>query len=89
MMQQIITWASSFAFMMFLPRNLGPVNFGRLYLATSIAAIFFMLVDFDGRIGIAKRIARSPENDGQTMVNASGFRVLFWVIAFTGMMTFA
>lgn len=88
MMQQIITWGSSFVLMMFLPRYLGPVNFGRLYLATSIAAIFFMLVDFDGRIGIAKRIARSPEHDGQTVVNAAGFRVLFWIIAFTGMMTF-
>ena len=88
MMQQIITWGSSFVLMMFLPRYLGPVNFGRLYLATSIAAIFFMVVDFDGRIGIAKRIARSPELDGQTVVNAAGFRMLFWIIAFTGMMTF-
>ena len=89
LMQQIITWGSSFALMMFLPRYLGPVNYGRLYLATSIAAIFLMLVDFDGRIGIAKRIARAPEHDGQTVVNAIGFRLLFWIVAFTGMMSFA
>ena len=88
MMQQIITWGSSFVLMMFLPRYLGPVNYGRLYLATSIAAIFLMLVDFDGRLGIAKRIARSPDHDGQIVVNAISFRMLFWIIAFAGMMAF-
>src|ERR1700690_2701280 len=89
MIQQIITWGSSFALMMFLPRYLGPINYCRLYLATSFAAIFLMIVDFDGRVGIAKRIARSPEKDGQIVINAIGFRLLFWIVAFTGMMIFA
>lgn len=89
MFQQVITWASSFALMMFLPRILGPVDYGRLYLATSISGIFLMVVDFDGRIGIAKRISRSPENDGQIIINAIGFRIFFWVIAFIGLITFA
>ncbi len=87
--QQLVTWTSSFLLMLFLPRYLGPVNYGRLYLALSVSGIFLMLVDFDGRIGVAKRIARSKEESAQTAVNAVALRTLFWVVAFIGMMSFA
>jgi O-antigen/teichoic acid export membrane protein len=89
MAQQLVTWASSFLLMLFLPRYLGPVDYGRLYLAMSVSAIFLMLIDFDGRIGVAKRIARSPEEAAQITVNAFGFRTLFWIVSFAGMMAFA
>src|ERR1700741_5295325 len=89
MAQQLITWASSFLLMLFMPRYLGPINYGRLYLAMSISGIFLMLIDFDGRIGISKRIARSRDETPNILVNAIGFRLLFWVVAFTGMMAFA
>ena len=89
MAQQLVTWASSFALMLFLPRYLGPVNYGRLYLAMSISAIFLMLIDYDGRVGIAKRIARARELGAQIAVNAIALRLVFWGVSFVGMMTFA
>lgn len=86
--QQIITWASTFLLMLFLPRYLGPVNYGRLYLAMSIAAIFGMVIEFDGRMGIAKRISRSQENSSQIVVNAIGFRILLWVFSIVCLIIF-
>ena len=59
--QQMITWLSSFLLMLFLPRMLGPVSYGHIYLATTISAIFLMVIDWDGRIGIAKRVAKAPK----------------------------
>ncbi|MBI3766540.1 MAG: flippase, partial [Ignavibacteriales bacterium] len=87
--QQLITWASSFILMLFLPRYLGPVNYGRIYLAMSISAIFLMLVNFDGRLGIAKRIARAREDAQETVVNAIGLRIILWVGAFIAMIIFS
>jgi O-antigen/teichoic acid export membrane protein len=89
MAQQLVTWASSFLLMLFLPRYLGPVDYGRLYLAMSVSAIFLMLIEFDGRIGVAKRISRYRDEAAQIIVNAVGFRMFFWIISFLGMMTFA
>ncbi|HUL44385.1 MAG TPA: flippase [Bacteroidota bacterium] len=89
MVQQLITWSTSFALMLFLPRRLGPVDYGRLYLAMSISAIFLLAVDFDGRIAIAKRIARQPEESGQIIMNAISLRVILWILAFLGMISFA
>lgn len=89
MVQQIITWTSTFVLMLFLPRYLGPVNYGRIYLAISIAGIFGMIIDYDGRSGVAKRISRSPEGRAGILVNAIGFRVLFWILSFSCMLIFA
>jgi O-antigen/teichoic acid export membrane protein len=86
--QQIITWISSFLLMLFLPRYLGPVNYGQVYLAMSIAGIFLMFIDFDGRLGIAKRISRLKEATPQILVNAIGMRIIFWIIAFSAMIIF-
>jgi len=88
MVQQVITWSTSFALMLFLPRCLGPVDYGRLYLAMSISGIFLLAVDFDGRIAVAKRIARDPQQSGQIIVNALSFRIILWVVAFLAMLTF-
>ena len=75
--QQIITWASSFALMLFLPRYLGPEKYGRLYLAEMIAAIFVVFISYDGRFSIAKRISRRREDAAGILSNSLGFRAIF------------
>jgi O-antigen/teichoic acid export membrane protein len=86
--QQVMTWASSFLLMLFLPRYLGPVSYGHIYLATTISGIFLMVIDYDGRLGIAKRIARAPGETPTILANSFAFRVFFWLGAFIIMMTF-
>ncbi len=87
--QQIITWASSFALMLFLPRYLGPEKYGRLYLAEMIAAIFVVFIAYDGRFSIAKRISRRREDAAGILSNSLGFRAIFWVLSFAGMLIFS
>ncbi len=89
MTQQLITWSSSFVLMLFLPRILGPENYGALFLGMSVAGIFGMVVSFDGRMGIAKRVARDREDAASIVSNAIGLRLIFWVAAFAAMMLFA
>ncbi len=88
MAQQLVTWASTFILMLFLPRYLGPVEYGRLFLAGSIVGIFLIFIDFDGRTGIAKKISRNPEGASNFLVNAIGFRIIFWIIAGIGLFIF-
>ena len=87
--QQIITWGSSFVLMLFLPRYLGPVDYGRLYLAEMIAGLFLIVIDYDGRYGVAKRIARNKGQTAQILSNSLGFRVILWGASFLTMVTFA
>lgn len=87
--QQIITWGSSFILMIFMPRYLGPVDYGRLYLAQMISGMFLIMIEYDGRYGIAKRISRDKENTAQILSNSMSFRAVIWVAAFIGMMTMA
>jgi O-antigen/teichoic acid export membrane protein len=89
MAQQLVTWASTFILILFLPRYLGPVEYGRIYLAGSIAGIFLIFIDFDGRTGIAKKISRNPENASNILVNAIGFRIMFWIVACIVLFIFA
>ena len=87
--QQLITWASTFLLMLFLPRYLGPVEFGRYFLAMSIIGIFVLFVQYGGSFLVAKSVSRSPENTAQILVDAIGFRVLFAILACTGLVVFA
>lgn len=89
MIQQIVTWSTSFLLMLFLPRYLGPNEYGKFYLASSIAGIFLILIDFDGKLGIAKRISRNKENTAEMMVNSIAFRFVFWVFSLVSMIIFA
>jgi O-antigen/teichoic acid export membrane protein len=87
--QQLVTWGSSFVLMLFLPRYLGPVDYGRLYLAEMIAGLFLIVIDYDGRYGIAKRVSRNKGETATILSNSLGFRVLLWAAAFLVMVTFA
>lgn len=87
--QQVVTWLSSFALMMFLPRYLGPVKYGHIYLAEMLTAMFIVVVQYDGRYSIARRISRDREHAGEILVNSLSFRGGLWLVSFTGMMLFA
>jgi O-antigen/teichoic acid export membrane protein len=87
--QQLVTWTSSFVLMLFLPRILGPEKYGRLYLAETVAALFVVLVAYDGKYSIARRVSRNREEAGDILVNSIGFRIGLWIVSFIAMMIFA
>jgi O-antigen/teichoic acid export membrane protein len=87
--QQGITWTSSFLLMMFLPRSLGPVAFGRFFLAFSVAELFRVLVSYGATTLVAKDISRNPENAGETIVNAMAFRAVFATVSIAAMIGFS
>jgi O-antigen/teichoic acid export membrane protein len=83
--QQVVTWGANFLLMFFLARYLGPVEYGKVFLAGSIAFIFGMFVDYGSIYSIAKKVSRSRENTGQILVDAVSFRFIFGLVALTGM----
>jgi O-antigen/teichoic acid export membrane protein len=87
--QLLITWSSSFILMLFLPRYLGPVEYGRLFLASSISAIFGVFVQYGGTYLVAKDVARSLKSTPQILVDAASLRFVFGIIAFAGMVIFS
>jgi O-antigen/teichoic acid export membrane protein len=87
--QQLITWGSTFALMLFLPRYLGPVEYGWLFLAGSISDIFRIFVIYGGNYWIAKNVSRSHEGTSQILVDAVAFRFAFAVISVIAMVIFS
>jgi O-antigen/teichoic acid export membrane protein len=85
---QIITWVSSFVLMLFLPRYLGSVDYGRMYLAMSVTVIFEIVIDFGGRYAVTKDISRSREAAAQILTNAMAIRAVLWVIVMAALMVF-
>jgi O-antigen/teichoic acid export membrane protein len=89
LLQYMITWGASFVGMLFLPRYLGPVEYGRLYLATSLVALFRVLVEYGGNYLVAKDVSRSRETTGQIVVDAIALRLVLATFAFAGVITIA
>ena len=73
---QLVTWISTFILMLFLPRYLGSVDYGRLYLAMSLTMIFQIVIDFGGSYYIAKEISRSREHAPTLVADSIGMRIL-------------
>lgn len=88
MSSQVVTWTMSFILLLFLPRYLGPVDYGRLYVANSIMTIFLLFIDFGGRYSIAKEVARDRDKVGEIAVNAIGIRIILWVLSFIVLLIF-
>lgn len=88
LVSQAITWISSFALLLFLPRYLGSVDYGRLYLAMSLGMIIGIVIDFGGNYLIPKEIARSKKITGNILVSYVGVRVILWVICILGLLLF-
>jgi O-antigen/teichoic acid export membrane protein len=86
---QVVTWVSTFILMLFLPRYLGSVEYGRLYLAISVTMIFQIIIDFGGSYFIAKEISRSRDHAPSVMMNSIGLRSLLWVISMIIMVVLA
>ncbi len=75
--------------MLFLPRYLGPVDYGRFYLGQTIVAMFALFIEFGGNYSITKAVSRSRETAGQIIVNAISIRTILWMIAFIAVGTYA
>ena len=86
---KVLTWVSSSALMFVLPRFLGPEEYGRLFLGTSIVMILGVVVDFGREYSVAKAISREREKAGWIVVNAVSARTLIGVAAYIGMIIFA
>ncbi|MCH8494536.1 MAG: flippase [Balneolales bacterium] len=78
---QIVTWGTSFALLYFLPRYLGPEDFGRLYLALSIKMILGLFIDFGGNYLIPKEVALSHQKGEQILSSYLLIRVALWVLS--------
>jgi O-antigen/teichoic acid export membrane protein len=87
--QQVITWASTFLLMLFLPRYLGPVEYGKLFLALSITQIFQTLISYGGGYLVAKDVSRSRQDTAQILVDAVSFRLIFGIVAIACMVFFS
>ena len=69
--QQVLTVASSAVMMMVLPRYLGPVRYGYIFLGTSISQMFWIFASYGGNYIITKKVARAPEETAQIIMDAS------------------
>jgi O-antigen/teichoic acid export membrane protein len=87
-LQQIITWSSTLVLLMFLPRYLGPIEYGRLFLVVSISGIFLIFVEFGAKLELTKAVSRSKENTAQLFVNAMALRLVLWAMSLAGVFVF-
>lgn len=87
--QQAITLASSFVVMLLLPKYVGPVLYGWLFVASSVKRIFTVFVEFGGSYLIAKKIARDPDQTSQVVMDSFGLRFVFGVLSFVATIIYA
>ncbi|HXX64022.1 MAG TPA: oligosaccharide flippase family protein [Bacteroidota bacterium] len=86
---KVLTWIASSALMFFLPRYLGPAEYGKLYLGMSVVAMLGIIVDFGREYSVSKQISRDRDHAAQIVVNTSSARLLIGVLAYVGMLVFA
>jgi O-antigen/teichoic acid export membrane protein len=86
---QVVTWVSSFILMVFLPRYLGSEEYGRLYLAMSLALMTQVFIDFGGAFYIAKEIAKAPETAPSLIADSIGLRVILSLLSLLVLLGFA
>lgn len=85
---QIITWASSFILMLFLPRYLGAAGYGVLYFAISLTALGGLLIDLGLSSYFVKEVARDHSKVNLFFMNSVSLRVVTWVIVMAGMVLY-
>lgn len=88
MVSQIVTWASSFVLMLFLPRYLGAEDFGRLYFAISVNGIAGLLMDLGFSMLLIKEVARDKTKVNSLLTNGATMRVIAWAISLVLTMAF-
>lgn len=87
--QQALTTFFSFVLMLFLPRYLGPAEFGRVHLAIAITAIFGVLVNYGSSYLVAKDVARTPALAPQFLIDTLAIRLVLAIVSVAGIMVFA
>ncbi|MER3523580.1 MAG: hypothetical protein C4326_05800 [Ignavibacteria bacterium] len=88
-LQQLVTWASTFVLLLFLPRYLGPVEYGRLFLVVSVTGMFLVLVNYGANFLLAKHVARERDHTASIVADALVLRLLLWVVSLIGMIVFS
>ena len=86
---QLITWASSFILMLFMPKYLGSTRYGELYLAISIAMMFQVIIEFGGQYHITKEVSRSLDSAPYILVNSAVTRIFLWAVSILMMYLFS
>lgn len=86
---QIVTWASSFILLMYLPKYLGSDNYGKLFLALSISMMVEVLIDFGGGYLIPKEVSRAKSKTAQVLSNFAAVRFFIWLIAMIFLIAFS
>ncbi len=88
MFQHVVTIASSVLLMLFLPRYLGPIQYGWLFLGLSISQILRLVVVYGGSYVVTKRVARSPEETAQILVDSAAIRALLGILSIAAIWIF-
>jgi len=86
---KVLTWISGSALMFVLPRFLGPDEYGKLFLGTSVVATLAIVVDFGREYSVAKEVSRRPDEAAGTVVNAASARMPIGILAYIGLYVFA
>lgn len=81
MVSQVITWASSFLLMSFMPRYLGDEEYGRLFFAISANAIAALLMDLGFTMLLVKEVARDRGRANSLLLNGGILRIIAWSIS--------
>jgi len=88
-LQQIFTMAGGILLTLFLPRYLGAVEYGRLFLAISIVGIFQVLVNYGGNYLISKEVSRNKDSTAQLLVDSIALRMLFALLSIVSIILLA
>ncbi|HET8864929.1 MAG TPA: flippase [Gracilimonas sp.] len=86
---QIVTWASSFILLMYLPKYLGSDNYGKLFIALSISMMIEVLIDFGGGYLIPKEVSRTKSKTAQVLSNFGVVRFVIWLVAMIFLIVFS
>lgn len=81
LISQVITWTSSFVLMLFLPRYLGPVEYGVLYYAISVCGLAVLLMDLGFTTMFVKEIARDRIALSSLLTNGAILRLIVWPLS--------
>jgi len=87
--QQVITMTSSVILTFFLPRYLGPVEYGSLFLAGSYVMMLQVFVNYGSNYLIAKQVARDPAQTGQVLTDSIVLRGIFSFLGYGAMLAIA
>lgn len=86
---QPITWTLSIVFIVLVPRNLGPTEWGEWVIAGSVGGIASAILDCGLTTVIAKHVPREPDQAGSYIGAVLSLRLLLFPVLIAGMVVFA